>query len=66
MLETMTPKQVEKLKQRIEVLNRLVISFSYCPKLARRYCAELLDKEAKLRQNTVQYRIAPNGQLCLF
>jgi hypothetical protein len=61
----MTPKQIAKLKQRIAVLNRLIIRFSYSRKLIRRCCGELLDKEAKLRQNT-EYKIASNGQLCLF
>jgi hypothetical protein len=62
----MTPKEIAKLKQRIVVLNRLIIRFSYSRKLVRRCCGELLDKEAKLRQNIVQYKVTSNGQLCLF
>ena len=61
----MTTKQLQELKCRIAVLERLIITFSYCRKLVRKYIAQILGKERKLRQNTF-FKVAANGQLCLF
>lgn len=64
----MSPRQILRLKKRITVLNKLIQSFKSCRKLIRRYCAELIEKEARLCRTTefAEFKVAANGQLCLF
>ncbi len=65
----MNPRKLAKVQARVRVLEKLINTFQYCRKLVRRYLAELLDKEAFLRQalraNQV-YEVQANGQLSLF
>lgn len=65
----MNPKKIAKAQARVRVLEKLINTFRYCRKLVHRYLAELLDKEAFLRQvlraNQV-YEVQANGQLSLF
>lgn len=65
----MNPRKIAKAQARVRVLEKLINTFRYCRKLVRRYLAELLDKEAFLRQalraNQV-YQVQSNGQLSLF
>ncbi len=65
----MNPRKIAKAQARVRVLEKLINTFQYCRKLVPRYLAELLDKEAFLRQalraNQV-YEVQTNGQLSLF